>query len=73
VVPVRARITASDAYSAHADRGDILRWLSGFRRPPDTTYIVHGETTAAAALRDAITGQLGWKAAVAEDGQRVAL
>jgi hypothetical protein len=37
------------------------------------TYIVHGEAAPATALRGAITTELGWKAAVAEDGQRVAL
>ena len=73
VVPVRAEIRATDAYSAHADRAEILRWLRGFERPPDVTYVVHGEASAAAALRDAITSELGWKAAVAEDGQRVVL
>jgi metallo-beta-lactamase family protein len=73
VVPVHAQIRATDAYSAHADRGEILRWLRGFRRPPDVTYVVHGEAPAAAALRDAIATELGWKAAVAEDGQRVLL
>ncbi|HKW90805.1 MAG TPA: MBL fold metallo-hydrolase [Methylomirabilota bacterium] len=72
-VPARAQIMVSDAYSAHADREEILRWLGGFERPPGMTYIVHGETDAATALRDAITGRLGWKAAVAEDGQRVTL
>ncbi len=72
-VPVRARIAVSDAYSAHADRGEILRWLGGFRPPPDMTYIVHGEAAAAAALREAITTELGWKTGVAEDRQRVAL
>ncbi len=73
MVPVRAQIMVSDAYSAHADRGEILRWLKGFQRPPGMTYIVHGEPEAAAALRQAITGDLGWQAAVAEDGQRVTL
>ena len=73
VVSVRARIMVSDAYSAHADRGEILRWLRGFTRPPAMTYIVHGEPGAAAALREAITGELHWRAAVAEDGQRVTL
>ena len=72
-VPVRARIEVSDSYSAHADRGEILRWLAGFKRPPEATYVVHGEPEAATALRDAITSRLGWRAAVAEDGQRVAL
>jgi hypothetical protein len=37
------------------------------------TYIVHGEAEAADALREAITGRLGWRAAVAQDGQRVTL
>jgi metallo-beta-lactamase family protein len=63
----------SDAYSAHADREEILRWLGGFKRPPSMTYVVHGEADAASALRDAITSRLGWKAAVADDGQRVTL
>jgi metallo-beta-lactamase family protein len=73
MVPVRARIEASDSYSAHADRSEILRWLGGFRRPPEVTYVVHGEVEAATALRDAITDRLGWRAAVAGDGERVAL
>ncbi len=70
-VPVRATIMVSDAYSAHADRAEILRWLGGFKRPPGMTYIVHGEPEAAAALREAIVGTLGWRAEVARDGQRV--
>ncbi len=73
VVPVRAQIRLTDAYSAHADRAEILRWLRGFQRPPDATYVVHGEVPAATALRDAIAAELGWKVAVAEDGQRVTL
>jgi metallo-beta-lactamase family protein len=72
-VPVRATIMVSDAYSAHADREEILRWLGGFKRPPGMTYVVHGEAEAADALRDAIASRLGWRAAVAQDGQRVTL
>ena len=71
IVPVRAQIMVSDAYSAHADREEIMRWLGGFTRPPGMTYIVHGEPDAAAALRDAIASRLGWQVAVAADGQRV--
>ncbi len=73
LVRVRARILASDVYSAHADRGEILRWLGGFERPPAMTYVVHGEAGAASALATAITEELGWAVAVAADGQRVAL
>jgi len=70
-VPVRAAIMASDAYSAHADQGEILRWLDGFTRPPAATYIVHGEPDAASALQVRIASQLKWRAVVAQDGQRV--
>jgi metallo-beta-lactamase family protein len=72
-VPVRAAIMVSDSYSAHADQGEILRWLGGFTRPPQTTYIVHGEPDAAAALQALIAAQLKWRAVVAQDGQRVGL
>jgi metallo-beta-lactamase family protein len=73
VVPVRAKIMVSDAYSAHADRGEILRWLKGFTRPPAMTYIVHGEPSAASGLHAAITAELGWLVSIAQDAQRVAL
>jgi len=72
-IPVRARVTVSDAYSAHADQGEILRWLRGFRRAPRMTYIVHGEADAALALRDKISEDLGWPARVAEAGATVPL
>ena len=73
MVAVRATILASDAYSAHGDRSEILRWLDGFRRPPAMTYVVHGEPEAAEALREAIARERGWAVEVARDGQRVAL
>ncbi len=72
-IPVRAQVMVSDAYSAHADQGDILRWLGGFKRPPRMTWIVHGEPEAARALRERIAQDLGWPTAVAETGQTVSL
>lgn len=72
-VPVRATMMATDAFSAHADQGEILRWLGGFTRPPERTWCVHGEPDAAASLRDAIRTGLGWRCDVAEDGGRVAI
>jgi metallo-beta-lactamase family protein len=70
-VPVKAKILATDALSAHADRDEILRWLRGFRRPPAMTYTVHGEPEAATALAETITRELGWRARPAKDGERV--
>ena len=60
VVPVRAHIESISSLSAHADSGEILRWLRGFKRPPRKTFVVHGEIDAASALRDLIAKELGW-------------
>jgi metallo-beta-lactamase family protein len=64
MIPVRANIESISSLSAHADSSEILRWLSGFKRPPRTTFIIHGEPDPAQALRDKIAGELGWNAVV---------
>jgi metallo-beta-lactamase family protein len=48
--------------SAHADRGEILRWLRTMPGPPERVYLVHGEPEPMDALRDRIQQQLGWAA-----------
>lgn len=73
IVPVRAQIKVLDGFSAHADQGEILRWLGTFKNPPEMTYLVHGEPPAAAALADAIRQKLRWKVDVARHQQKVAL
>ena len=45
-VPVAARIERIDSMSAHADAGEIMRWLSGFSTAAAMTYLVHGEPVA---------------------------
>ena len=69
-VPVRAEIVEADAFSAHADADDVLSWLAGAPGPA-ATYVVHGEASAAAALRDRLDHELGWTAAVPALGERV--
>jgi metallo-beta-lactamase family protein len=73
IVPVRARIEQIDSMSAHADSSEILRWLSGFTRPPAMTYLVHGEPPAMEALAKTIDDRLGWKTARPEHQERVEL
>ncbi len=65
VVPVAARVERIDSMSAHADAGEILRWLSGFSRAPRMTYLVHGEPRALDALAARITAERGWPVHVA--------
>ena len=67
-----AQIVAEEL-SAHADQAELMRWLSGFRRAPDKTYVVHGEAGPAQALAARIVELLGWDAEVARDGVTVPL
>jgi metallo-beta-lactamase family protein len=72
-VSVGARIEKLDSMSAHADAGEILRWLSGFRQPPAMTYLVHGETPALDALRDRVANELHWPVHIARHEERVGI
>lgn len=70
-VPVNARVTKLNAMSAHADANEILRWLGTFPKAPATTYLVHGEPPAQAALKERIERELGWNVHVPEHGEKV--
>ena len=53
-VKVAARIRTLDAYSGHADRGELLAW-AGARMPiMRGVFVTHGEEQALAALKDGI-------------------
>lgn len=72
-VPVRARVESIDGLSAHADRNELIEWLRGFERPPDHTYVVHGEASASRDFAASIERDLGWRVSVAVDGATVPL
>jgi len=73
IVPVAARIERIDSMSAHADAGEIMRWLGGFSRPPRMTYLVHGEPPALDALAARITRELAWPVHIAAYREEVEL
>ena len=70
-VRIRAHVAALEQFSDHADTPELLEWLSTFKGKPSQTYLVHGEPSASAALRDAITAKFGWKVDVAQWLQKV--
>jgi metallo-beta-lactamase family protein len=72
-VPVAARIERIDSMSAHADAGEIMRWLSGFVRPPNMTYLVHGETGPLETLAARIATERQWPVHIARHLERVEL
>jgi metallo-beta-lactamase family protein len=63
IVPVSARIERLDSMSAHADANETMRWLGNFSRPPQRTFLVHGDQEPMAALAARIRSELGWDVA----------
>jgi len=59
-VPVRADIHTIGGLSAHADQEGLLGWLAHFRRPPQRTFVVHGEAETAQAFAAAVERRLKW-------------
>jgi len=70
-VPVRAAIHTLGGFSAHGDQAAITDWLGAFRRPPEQTYVIHGEPLSSAALVAEIEQRLGWKVAAPDAGQEI--
>jgi metallo-beta-lactamase family protein len=73
IVPVVARVERIDSMSAHADAGEIMRWLAGFSHPPRMTYLVHGEPVALDALAARIKRDLSWPVHIAAYRERIEL
>ncbi|MBI3405447.1 MAG: MBL fold metallo-hydrolase [Acidobacteria bacterium] len=59
-VPVKAEVIHLNQFSAHAGKSELLRWLTGLPAPPKQTFLVHGEPSGSAALRDAIKEKFHW-------------
>ena len=61
-IAVNARIAKIDSMSAHADRGEILRWLGTLPARPGRLFLVHGEPAPMDALKTLVQQRLGWHA-----------
>ncbi|NOT26563.1 MAG: MBL fold metallo-hydrolase [Acidobacteria bacterium] len=70
-ISVAAQIAKIDSMSAHADRGEILKWLGTLPRKPGRLCLVHGEPTAMDALKTLIKDRLGWDALTPQYGERI--
>ncbi len=62
--PVRCRVARVGGFSAHADRDELSRWISGLRQPPQGVFVVHGEASAAQAFGKHLRDKTGWNVAV---------
>lgn len=70
---VNAELHNLSMLSAHADADELMRWLRNFQRPPQKTFLVHGEPEAAEALQLRIREELGWPCHIAGHLEKVGL
>jgi metallo-beta-lactamase family protein len=61
---VKARVVEINGFSAHADRDELLRWLSGIKTPPRRVFVTHGEEEASEAFAALIGDNLKWNTTV---------
>jgi metallo-beta-lactamase family protein len=59
-VAVKASVHTIGGLSAHADQVGLLDWLRGFKAPPKSVFVVHGEPESASVLAASIREELGW-------------
>lgn len=72
---LRAQVEVLDGYSAHADRGELQRWLDTVRSGSprlQSVHLVHGEPEAQAAFADRLR-RAGYDVVIPEPGARHAL
>ncbi len=70
--PVRMKIHTVGGMSAHADRDDLLKWLSHYKSRPHVC-IIHGEIAAREALQQSIEKTLGLNATLGRIGNEIDL
>jgi metallo-beta-lactamase family protein len=61
---VKARVARINGFSAHADRDELFKWLSGMKKPPRKLFVVHGESESALQFGDYISQKTGWQVVV---------
>jgi len=64
IVPVGAHVEMISGLSCHADYNETLAWLMGFNKPPEKTFIIHGEDDARESMAQKIRDRYNWNVTV---------
>ncbi len=71
--PVTARVAQIPGFSAHADRRELLHWLSRLATPPRHVFVTHGEPESARSFADTVREVRRFPASVPAYGESVTL
>ncbi|WP_373484664.1 MBL fold metallo-hydrolase RNA specificity domain-containing protein [Acetobacterium malicum] len=66
-IRVNAEIYFLEGFSAHADKNDLLKWLSGFKEKPKKIFLVHGEEEPKKIFAETVKNILGYDCTIVED------
>jgi len=70
-VAVRAEVVQVEAFSVHADAGELIHWLMSCRRKPTQVFVNHGEPAAAQTLANRIREAWDVAVIVPQTGERI--
>ena len=70
-ITVRAKVMATGGFSAHADRDDLLKFAEDVK--PREAFVVLGEMSASTFLAQRLSGFLGIKSTIPQQGERYEL
>ncbi|MBE3068845.1 MAG: MBL fold metallo-hydrolase [Planctomycetes bacterium] len=70
---VRAKVARIEGFSAHADRDELLQWLSGMKAAPRRAFVVHGEPDSARHFAGLLHERMKWKTSVPTYGEEATL
>lgn len=71
-VAVKADVRQIESFSSHADSGELVKWMTGFRNKPKKVFIVHGEEESSRGLETTLKG-LGFDTHVPVLGESIGL
>ncbi|MHB1212940.1 MAG: MBL fold metallo-hydrolase RNA specificity domain-containing protein, partial [Candidatus Nanopelagicales bacterium] len=72
-VAVRAEVVEIEAFSVHADAGELIDWLRSADPRPQQVFVNHGEQGSSEALAERIRRELDVAVIVPQPGERVAV
>jgi len=73
VRPVKARIAQLTGFSAHADKGELTRWLSALEKAPKQLFVTHGEPEVSKRFSDYVADKMHWKVSIPAYREQVLL
>jgi metallo-beta-lactamase family protein len=53
-----------NGFSSHADKDELIQWLSGLTKQPKKLFVVHGESESAFHFAAYIGQKTGWQTMV---------